>query len=191
MHRVWPPLAIALHRVWLRAAITLSVVVLVGCGSTAKPAQPVRLTIDSPTDGARTLAAEVSISGTVSPASATVMIAGKRVVVSSGSFTATVPVRPGSNVLDVLASSPRATGAMSAVRVYRQVLITIPDLGGESPSQASARLTGLGLVPKVQEGGGFLEPLIPGSPQVCQTDPPAGRAVTPGSTVHVQVAKLC
>jgi uncharacterized Zn-binding protein involved in type VI secretion len=173
------------------ATIALGLVMLAGCGSTVKPAPPVRLTINSPSDGARTLAGDVSVSGTVSPASATVLIAGNPVAVTGGSFTTTVPVRPGFNVLDVLASSPQATDAMNAVRVYRQILITIPDLGGESPSQASAQLTALGLVPSVQEGGGFLEPLLPGSPQVCQTDPSAGRTLTPGSPVRLQVAKLC
>lgn len=149
------------------------------------------LTINSPTDNVRTLAGQVSVSGTVAPAAATVLVAGKAVAVSSGSFTTSVPVNPGSNVVDVLASAPRALSAMTAVRVYRQVLITIPNLGGDSPGQATAQLTGIGLVPKVQQGGGFLEPLIPGSPQVCQTYPAAGRAVMPGSTVQVQVAKLC
>lgn len=175
----------------LSASIALSVAALAGCGGSAKPPPPVQLTINSPTDGTRTLAAQVSVTGTVSPAVATVLVAGKPVTVSEGSFTATVPVNPGSNVLDVLASAPRAAGAMTAVRVYRQVLITIPSLGGDSPAQATAELTGIGLAPKVQQGGGFLEPLIPGSPQVCQTYPAAGRAVMPGSTVQVEIAKLC
>lgn len=180
MRRVLPP-----------AALTLSVIALAGCGSSVKPTPPVRLTIDVPADGSRTLAGEVSVSGTVSPPGATVLVLGQRVAVSSGSFTAWVPVKPGANVLDVIASAPRARGAMAAVRVYRQVLVTIPDLSGESPSQAVAELTGLGLLPTVQESGGFLQSLIPTSPQVCQTSPSAGRAVAPGSPVQVQAAKLC
>ncbi len=173
------------------AIAALAVAALAGCGSSVKPPPPVRLAIQSPTDGARTVAGQVPVSGTVSPVGAAVLVAGKQVAVSSGSFTATVPVNPGSNVLDVLASAPGTAGAMTAVRVYRQVLITIPNLGGDSPGQATAQLTSLGLVPRVQQGGGFLEPLIPGSPQVCQTYPASGRAVMPGSTVQVQVAKIC
>jgi hypothetical protein len=113
------------------------------------------------------------------------------VAVSSGSFTTRVPIKPGANVLDVIASAPQARGAMGAVRVYREVLITIPDLGGENPSQAATELTKLGLAPRVQQSGGFFQSLIPGSAQVCQTSPAAGRAVAPGSSIQVLAAKLC
>ncbi len=189
--RLPAPIAAASPIAFASAIASASAIAIVGCGSAAKPTPPVRLTISSPADGMRTLGRSVSISGTVSPAGSTVLVAGKRVAVSGGSFSTSVAVKPGSNVLDVLASSPRTKGAMGAVRVYRQVLITIPDLGGESPSQASTQLTRLGLVAKMQDGGGFLEPLIPASPQVCQTDPAAGHAVVPGSTVQVRIAKLC
>jgi hypothetical protein len=185
------PSAAAMRRAWLPATLTLPVIALVGCGSSVKPIAPVRLTIDGPTDGLRTLGSEVSVSGTVSPPSVTVLVLGQRVAVSSGSFTTRVPVKPGANVLDVIASAPRARGAMSAVRVYRQILVTIPDLSGRSPAQAATELTRLGLAPSVQESGGFFQSLIPTSPQVCQTSPPAGRAVAPGSAVQVQAAKLC
>jgi hypothetical protein len=176
----------------LAAAATLCVIVCVGCGSSSQPPSPqVRLAIDSPTDGVRTLAGAVSISGIVSPDGATVLVAGKVVTVTGGSFKASISIRPGSNVVDILASAPEATDAMSAVRIYRQVLIAIPNIGGESPTQATLRLTSVGLTANIQEGGGFLEPIIPGTPHVCGTDPAAGHTVAPGTAVVVHTAKLC
>lgn len=175
--------------------MALAVAVAVsGCGAAAprKPSPPVRLQLKAPADGSQTLAASVPITGTVSPANATVLVSGRQVAVTGGAFTATVPITPGFNVVDVIASAPRSVGAADAVRVYRQALVTVPDLGGDSPGQATARLRGLGLVAQVHQGGGFLQSLIPFlSAHVCHTTPAFGRAVAPRSLVAVEVAKLC
>lgn len=179
-------------RASLAIATTVCAAVIGGCGSAAQPAAPpVRLSVDSPADGTTTLGSQVVVSGTVAPGAATVLVAGQQVAVSGGSFSARVPVRPGANVIDVLAGAPRAPAAMSAVRVYRLLPVAVPAVEGQSSSTAVTTLTRLGLRPRVHDVGGFLQSLLPMSEQVCSTDPPAGQLLAPGSAVQLQVAVFC
>jgi hypothetical protein len=169
-------------------------VALFGCGGTGPTAPavpPVRLSLTAPEDQATTLATEVQVTGTVSPQRATVLVAGRRATVQGGSFVASVPIRAGTNVIDVLAGVPRAAGAVTAIRVYRQLPVAVPDLSGQSPAAAMSRLVRLGLRAKVVDVGGFFQSIIPASKQVCRTVPPAARQLAPGTQVLVQVAKLC
>lgn len=178
----------------LLGAIVLSgcIAAVAGCGSTAaRPAPPVRLTVSGPSDHTVTLAGVVSVRGTVTPADATVLVAGHPAPVKDGSFTAQVPLAPGTNVIDVLAGARKSTGAVSAVRIYRELPVTVPQLAGASPSRAEAWLSQLGLRPTVLETGGFLQSLIPTSKKVCRTTPAAGASLPPGSSVRVEVAKIC
>ncbi len=179
-------------RTSIAVAAVACVAAIAGCGGSARPARPpVQLTVETPSTSSTTLASEVTVTGRVSPGTATVLVAGDRVAVSGGSFTARVPVRPGANVVDVLAGSAQAQDAMTAVRVYREVPVAIPNLSGQDPSDAIAALSALGLASNVQQAGGLLQSLIPVSAEVCGTEPPPGRLVAPGSAVTVQVAKLC
>jgi Glucodextranase, domain B/PASTA domain len=172
------------------AAVTC-IAAVAGCGGSALPAPPpIRLTIETPASSS-TLAGEVTVAGRVAPENATVLVAGNQIAVSGGSFSARVPVRPGANVVDVLAGSAQAPDAMTAVRVYREVPVAIPNLAGQDPSDATAALSALGLTANLQRAGGLLQSLIPVSAEVCATEPPPGRLVAPGSAVTVQVAKLC
>ena len=165
---------------------------LAACGGGSGPAQaPVRLTIGSPSDGARLIAETTTVSGTVSPRGATVLVGGKEVVVSRGSFSASVPLEPGTNVVDVVAASPHSKAAMTAVRIYRQVAVAVPDVVGMSPSDGSDALTAKGLKPKLHASDGGLDFLIPRSAQVCSTTPSAGEQVPPGTSVDVETSKLC
>ena len=150
-----------------------------------------RLTIGSPSDGARLIADKATVSGTVSPRGATVLVGGKEVGVARGSFSASVPLEPGTNVVDVVAASPHSKAAMTAVRVYRQVAVSVPDVVGQSPDDASAALTAKGLKPKVHQSDSGLDFFIPRSEQVCSTTPSAGEQVPPGSSVDVEASKLC
>lgn len=150
-----------------------------------------RLSVDGPSDRATTLDGSVSVTGTVAPAGATVLVAGQAARVQAGMFWASVPIRPGTNVIDVLAGAPDASPAVAAVRVYRELPVSVPRLGGDSPAAAVAALGKLGLQAKVVDVGGFLQSLIPTSTQVCQTSPSAGADLAPGGQVQVQVAKLC
>jgi hypothetical protein len=173
------------------AAAVAGIIGVAGCGSSTPAPTPVRLTVQAPADNSTTLVGEVLITGTVVPDTASVLVAGRPVPVSAGSFSTRIPVRPGVNIVDVLAGAARAPGAMTAVRVYREVPVAVPQLSGDSPSDAVAALRALGLTPTVQQASGLFESLIPVSSQVCSTDPPAGQSVPPGTAVAVQVGKLC
>ncbi len=130
--------------------------------------------------------------GSVGPGAASVLVAGKPVPIRGGSFTAWVPVAAGTNVIDVLAGAPRAAGAMTVVRVYRQLPVAVPDVGGEDPTVAARQLANAGLHPRLQGGSGFLQSLLPFvSKQVCSTDPAAGSLLPPGSAVTLQISRFC
>lgn len=150
-----------------------------------------RLSVDAPGDMALLRQASVDVHGVVTPADAHVAVEGKPVRVSGGRFSTTVALLPGTNLIDVVAGAPRARPAMVALRVRRQVTVTIPDLTDYTPADATDRLAGLGLQADVKKKGGILEFLLPESAHVCSTDPPAGSTVDPGSTVTVYAAKRC
>src|SRR5690348_7438985 len=77
-----------------------------GCGGGHTPAAaPVQLAITSPSDEQIVRATQVELRGTVRPATATVMVEGRRATVSGGTFHATVGLAPGTNVVDVMASA--------------------------------------------------------------------------------------
>ena len=173
-------------------ACLLAPLVLIGCGGGSTPKQPpVRLSLAAPSDGARLLQDTVHISGTVSPAGSTVTVEGRRVTVSGGEFDTEVPLDPGQNVVDVMAGAEGSAAAMTAVRVYREMLLEVPDLVGQKPSDASDALTAKGLKPKVESSDSGFDFLLPGSQQVCATNPDAGSKVQPGSTVTLVTGKFC
>jgi len=165
-----------------------------GCGSGGTPAPPhtaVRVSLSSPGDLSSVRSQNVTVTGTVSPASALVRVRGERVRVSGGSFTASVPLEAGTNVIDVFASAPDTRPSMSAVRVKRIVTVSIPDVTGDVPDQATERLAGLGLSAQVDRAGGVFDALLPGDPVVCETDPTPGTEVKVGTSVRLLVAKGC
>jgi PASTA domain-containing protein/glucodextranase-like protein len=170
----------------------LAPLALVGCGGGSTPKQPpVRLTLAAPSDGARLLQDTVHISGTVSPATSTVTVEGRRVTVSGGSFDTEVPLDPGQNVVDVMAGAKNSAAAMTAVRVYRQVMIEVPDVVGQKPSDATDALIAKGFKVKEESSDSGIDLFLPGSQQVCSTNPDAGTQVDPGSTVTVVTGKFC
>lgn len=162
-----------------------------GCGTTSRPTAYVQLRVNAPADGTRILAGSIGISGNVSPATATVLVLGRSVAVNRGTFSAQVTLKPGTNLVDVLAGAPHAQDAMSVVRVVRELPVTVPDLDGASPSGAERQLETLGLVPSVHDNEGGLDFLLPIPRQVCVTSPAAGSGVAPGSTIELTVSKLC
>ena len=164
---------------------------LSGCGAASRPTPPVKLRLDAPSDGTRILADSIAVSGTVSPAGAGVTVLGASVAVSGGSFSTRVALKPGTNLVDVLAGAPYAQGAMSVVRIVRELPVTVPYLDGASPSGAEHQLAALGLVAHVRDTDGGLDFLLPIPSQVCVTNPSAGQGVAPGSTVQLTVSKLC
>jgi hypothetical protein len=168
------------------------VFVLGGCGGSAKPAPPVRLSVDAPADMALVQEASVQVRGVVSPPGARVSVEGRDVDVRGGRFSAQVELQPGTNLVDVFAgANGGARPSMVALRVRRQVRVRVPDLTGFTPTDAKDALAGLGLQADVQEAGGLLEFLLPEDARVCQTDPAGGSEVGPGTTVKVFAAKRC
>jgi beta-lactam-binding protein with PASTA domain len=112
-------------------------------------------------------------------------------VQTDGSFSARVSLRAGVNLIDVLASLPHASGATSALRVERYVLVGVPQVLGDSPNSAEAALRAAGLVPRVQSADDPVESLLPLPDQVCSVSPQPQTQVSPGSTVTLSTAKLC
>ena len=64
--------------------------------------------------------------------------------------------------------------------------VTVPSLAGQPLDVAERRLDELGLHPS-EEGGGLFGVLIPSDWNVCDTNPPAGSTVAPGSTVRLLI----
>src|SRR5687767_12159511 len=106
----------------MRLALLLATgLLLAGCGA-GEPqrtgATPrVSLKLVTPDDGGMQREDRVEVRGTVSPADATVKVAGEEADVQGGEFMAEVPLNPGGNVIDVSASSPGRRPATDAVRV--------------------------------------------------------------------------
>jgi hypothetical protein len=168
-----------------------------GCGSggsgsrASRPAPPVQLHVSTPADLAGTQGSDVTISGSVSPAGADVQVLGRPAEVVAGSFTARVPLQPGANVIDLLATARGHGPALTALRVTREMPVQVPDLAHLTPAAARAKVQPLGLTLRTQNGGGLLEGILPGTPGVCAQDPRPGARVRRGAEVVVLVAKRC
>jgi beta-lactam-binding protein with PASTA domain len=111
--------------------------------------------------------------------------------VSAGSFRASVPLEPGANVIDVMATAGEREPALAAVRVVREVPVEVPDLDGLQAEAAQEAVDGAGLELAAERGGGLLDDILPGEPAVCEQDPEPDTLVRPGSVVRVRVAKNC
>lgn len=163
-----------------------------GCGD--DPAErPVRLEITAPTDAAVVNDDSIEVRGRVHPRGARVLVLGRRARVIRGEFRAVVPLREGSNLIDIGASArgESAAPAWDALRVTREVLVTLPDLTGAARDDAIDRLDALGLRAEVQEEGDLLDELLGGDWFVCETQPPAGSDVRRGARIHVVVSRGC
>lgn len=169
-------------------------VFLGACGSTARPpaAAPVRLTLSSPADDARIDASNTRISGTVSPRTARVLVLGRPVTPdANGGFSAAVALAPGTNLIDVIASARHARPAMTSLRITRYVLVSVPNVTGESPNDAAKAIHNAGLTPQLQSSSNPFGFLIPLRDQVCSQSPGGNAQVAPGSTVTLNVGKVC
>ena len=161
-----------------------------GSGS-ERSLQPVQLSVTAPADTATTEGTTVTVRGSVDPPDASVRVLGRPAEVIAGSFTAQVDLDPGANVIDLAATAARRGPALTAIRVTREMPVSVPDLSGLSAADARAKLAPLGLGLAAKEGGGLFEKLLPGEPAVCEQSPGAGDQARRGTTVHVTVAKHC
>jgi len=105
----------------LAAAVVAAVGALLGgCGgddpAPARPLQPVRLQITAPADEAIVRGGNVDVRGRVTPAVAEATVLGRPALVTQGRFTVVVPLEPGANVIDVIATAPRRKAALAALR---------------------------------------------------------------------------
>jgi hypothetical protein len=178
------------------AACCAAVAVVGGCGGEdkppSKPPRPVALTVQQPGDTATVESGTIDVRGTVEPATAQVRVLGRPASVSGGSFTIQVPLEPGANVVDVIASAPRRAPMLTAFRVTREVLVVVPDLSGQDVGDAEDSLKGLDLKLDARRGAdSFIDGLLPGSPKVCTQRPEAGEKVHKGATVQVVTSKSC
>jgi hypothetical protein len=166
--------------------------VLSACGETPRPtAEPrVKLSLAAPDSGGTTREDHIAVSGTVTPADASVQVMGVKAHVSAGQFTADVQLQPGGNVIDITASSAGRRSVADAVRFIRDMRVDVPDVVGSSPDDATAALKDTGLVAVIADDGNWLDRLL-GDPQVCAADPPAGTAVAKATKVTLQVAAQC
>lgn len=169
----------------------LTAALLAACGGTARPEPQIQLQLSEPVDGATVTNGSVTVSGSVSPTGARVLVLGHAIATSHGTFSTRVQLQPGMNLVDVLAGAVHAKAAMTAVRVYRQVLVTVPNVSNDSPSSAAKALEALGLHVHTDDTDPFYSFLIPESKGVCGTSPRAGRRVLPGTTVTLSVSKTC
>ena len=185
LNAIWPTRACGLVLPLLLVGASAS-----GCGD-SEAKRPVRLEITAPADAAVVQDGSVEVRGVVHPPRARVLVLGRRVRVARGEFRAVVPLRAGSNLIDVGASARGATPAWNALRVTREVLVTLPDLIGATEDDAIARLDALGLRTEVEEEGDLLDELLGGDWIVCASDPPAGSDVQRGTSVLLTVARGC
>ena len=173
--------------------LVLAALAATGCGGDERPRVlgQVRLQVLSPPDAAVVEGDEVTLRGRVSPAAAEVKVRGEAAAVRAGAWTADVELDPGANVIDVSASARARRPAVAAIRVVRQVPVEIPDVENDDPQKAAQRLEALGLRVEVTRGGGLLDELLPASLGVCSIDPKPGTEVRVGTTVTLDVAKVC
>jgi len=174
--------------------VLLVLLALAGCGGDDPlPADPpaVRLTIEAPGDTSTVKDSTVEVRGRVQPARATVEVAGEAAPVSSGAFSKTVKLEQGVNVIDVSASTPGRSSAFAALRVTYDPRVRIPDLAGKVDDDAAKELDKLGLEVQLDAVGGLFDELRTGPRRVCESDPPAGTEVDPGTNVTLKTAKTC
>jgi Glucodextranase, domain B/PASTA domain len=164
------------------------------CGDDREPPRResgVKLELGSPPDGDVVRSETVEIRGTVQPRGAHVRVVGREIPVDGGSFRAEVPLEPGANLIDVSAESPGRRPDFAVARIVYEQRLPVPELVGSDADTAQDQLEGLGLTVRIENAGGFFDPLLPGDPKVCELDPRPGAQVLPGSEVTVLVARDC
>ncbi len=165
-----------------------------GCGTAdppPKPQKPVQLTVSAPADTAVVQGSTAQVSGTVNPPGASVRVQGHAARVSGSTFSATVTLAQGPNVIDVAASASGRAVAMTAFRLTREERVAVPQLVGLSLDDARTQAGQRDLQLTTERGGGFLDPLVPRGLHVCDQSPSAGKQVRRGTTVKLLVARSC
>ena len=169
-------------------------ILIAGCGADTpppKPQKPVRLSVSAPSDTAIVQSATTQVSGTVSPPGARVKVQGHLAQVSGNSFTSTVNLAQGPNVIDVAATARGRETALTAFRITRDERVAVPELVGLALDDAQQQADQRDLKLSAERGGGFLDPLVPRGIHVCDQSPAPGKQVRRGTTVKLLVARSC
>jgi len=169
-------------------------VLLAGCGADTpppRPQKPVQLSVSAPSDTAVVQGSTAQVSGTVSPPGARVKVQGHLAQVSGNSFTGTVKLAQGPNVIDVAATASGRATALTAFRITREERVAVPELVALSLDDAQTQADERGLKLTAERGGGFLDPLVPRGIHVCDQSPAPGKQVRRGSTIKLLVARSC
>lgn len=178
-------------------ALVLAAGLLVaGCGGASAqtktgPAPRVTLKLTAPDDGRLDRNEQVEVRGTVSPADSTVQVAGEDADVEGGEFRAEITLNPGQNIIDISASSPGRRPATDAVRVTRDMRVPVPQLVGLEVEQATEKLAQTELKSVEEQGGSWLDRVIPGTDHVCAAEPAEGTLVDRETTVTLLTRRDC
>jgi hypothetical protein len=170
--------------------VAVAAACLGGCGGSA-PQRRVALRVTAPLDSAVVRHRMLDVRGRVRPAGARVLVAGRRASVIGRDFRATVPLRSGSNLVDIGASAPGSRATWAAVRVTREIVVKLPDLVGAPRGDALDLIRSLGLRSSVTEQRNLFDVLDPAGWRVCKTAPKGGAELPKGTAVRVVVSKLC
>jgi hypothetical protein len=176
------------------AAVVALCALATACGDDPEPPRQepgVKLRIGSPADGEVVRSETVELRGTVQPRGARVRVLGREIAVDGGSFRAEVPLEPGANLIDVSADAAGRRPDFAVARIVLEVRQPVPDLVGRDADTAQEQLEGLGFTVRVENAGGFFDPILPGDPKVCDLEPEPGTELLPGSEVTVLVARDC
>lgn len=96
-----------------------------GCGSSSNTSTvvvsggAVKVIVTAPTSGSVIDSDSVTVRGTVTPANATVQVAGKPAAVGNGIFTGTASLHGGKTTIDVIGSAPGAAPGSTSIVVVR------------------------------------------------------------------------
>src|SRR4051794_26407921 len=179
-------------RVVALAATVGAALIAVACGEQrARPLPAVHVAVTDPADLTTVPGEAVELRGSVRPAGATVSVAGEDADVHGRVWRAEVTLEPGANLVDVTAVADGHAPAVTVVRVTREVPVTVPDVTHLTPDEARTVLEAKSLHVTVEDRGGLLDSIIPGTIGVCDSDPAPGEDVRPGTTVVLRVARAC
>lgn len=207
------------------AASVASMFAVAGCGSSGggavkatsvttsatKSAPAAQVQVTEPSDGSTIRHTQISVRGTVAPVTAAVQILGQPAQVSNGVFDKTVPLHPGTNHIDVVASGSGMTPGTTSITVTRGARlvaavpkqqqtttqtqkqttappssVSVPSVVGERLDVAEADLGSAGLTYK-ELGGGAFGIIVKSNWKVCQSRPSPGSQVSPNSRVTLIV----
>jgi len=116
---------------------------------------PVSLSVTSPADGFITTASSIAVSGTAGPGVTTVKVNDVNAPITNGSFSATVPLREGKNMLVAVGTKDSGKTGTSSVDITRDIVAPIVKI--DSPrdgfNSVEDRIAVTGLVNDIVSGG--------------------------------------